>query len=157
MITIKTLQQPKTQESTGKCIVSGSAQSTPLCMTGDDINVAVRGQRRGHRKGVGRQLTRVPSPSSTAAGSSTSVLQSYHQYLQSYISSVYSGFQLPPMPLALPFMPPQQGQPDDEHTDVDAAGPTNFGDSQDFFFYDLYVFFPYIYILFENFIINKIY
>ena len=43
------------------------------CMTEYDINATVRGQRRGHLKGVGRQLTRMSSgASSAAAGSSTS-------------------------------------------------------------------------------------
>ena len=38
-------------------------------MTEEDINVAVWGQRHGHMKGVGRQLTYVPSPNSTTTGS----------------------------------------------------------------------------------------
>ena len=53
---------------------SGSAQSAPPCMTEYDINAAVRGQRRGHLKGVGRQLTRMASGAiSVHAGNSTSV------------------------------------------------------------------------------------
>ena len=45
-------------------------------MTKYDINVAVKGQRRGHMKGVGRQFTRIASQasaSSTADGNSTSI------------------------------------------------------------------------------------
>ena len=105
-------------------------------MTEYDINAAVRGQCRGHMKGVRRQLTRMTSPagsSSTAAGSSTLVpdptpaeqttitklvhqqvtgmLQSYQQYLHSLVAQILSGFQLPPMPTMpmLPIVPPQQG------------------------------------------------
>ena len=74
MITIRTSQQSQTQESTGECTTSGSAQFAPPRMTKDDINFSMRGQRRGHMKGVGRQLTRVTGPSSTAACSLNSVL-----------------------------------------------------------------------------------
>ena len=128
MITIRTSQQSQTQESTGKCTASGSTQYAPPCMIEEDINVAVWGQHRGHMKGVRCQLTRLRGPSSAAASSLTNmpaptlsqpdsilefvhhqitwVLQSYHRYLQSYISSVYLGFQLPHVPPAPPFVPP---------------------------------------------------
>ena len=45
-------------------------------MTEEDINVVVRGQRRGHMKEVGHQLTRVSGLSSAAAGSLTNMLAS---------------------------------------------------------------------------------
>ena len=165
MIIIRTSQQSQTQESIGECTASRSAQTVPPCMTEEDINVAIRGQRRDHIKGVGHQITCVPSPSSTTASSSTNlpaptlsqpdvipefvhhqiirVLQSYHQYLQSYVSSVYLIFQLPLVPATSPFVPPQQGQPDDEHIDHDAVGPNNLGDSQFIYIYMTYI---YIYI-----------
>ena len=74
MIKIRTTLQSQTRESTGKHTPSGSEQSALPCMTEYDINTAVRGQRRGHLKGVGQQLTHMTSStSSAAASSSTSV------------------------------------------------------------------------------------
>ena len=74
MITIRTSHQSQTQKSIYECIALGSTQSVLPCMTNDDINFVVRGQRRGHIKEIRCQLTRVTSPSSAAAGSSTLVL-----------------------------------------------------------------------------------
>ena len=75
MINIRTMQQLQTRESIGEHTPSGSAQSAPPYMTDYDINVTVRGQRRGHLKGVGQQLIRMASgTSSTATGSSTWIL-----------------------------------------------------------------------------------
>ena len=128
MIIIRTSHQSQTQKSTSKCTTLGSGQTAPPCMTKDDINVVVQGQHRGHIKGVKCQLPRVYGPSSTAGRSIdycanpnpyranaipefvhhqiTGVLQSYHQYIQSYVSSVYPGFQLPPVPPTSLFVPP---------------------------------------------------
>ena len=158
MIDIPTTQQSQTRESTGEHTPSGSAQVAPPCMIEYDINAVVRGQHRGHLKGIGRQLARMASSASSAATrSSTSVpgptpaipdlvhqqvtgmLQSYQQYLQFIVSQVMPGFQLPlmltmSMPTP-PVVPPQQGpgQPDDDE-DFGTDGPTNLGASQDFFF-----------------------
>ena len=66
----------QTQESTSECTPSGPTQSAPPYMIEYDINARVKGQCRGHMKGVGRQLTCMASQagaSSAAAGSSTSV------------------------------------------------------------------------------------
>ena len=76
MINIRMTQQSQTQESTGECTLSGPVQPAPLCMTEYDINAAVKGQHRGHLKGVRRQLTRMASPASASSatpGSSTLV------------------------------------------------------------------------------------
>ena len=166
------MQQSQTQESTGDCTPSGSPQSALPCITEYGINFAVKGKRCGHMKGVGRQLTRMSSQTgacSVAISSSTSVpsptfaqptaipkftrmIQSYHQYLQSYVSSVMSGFQLPlmsqilPMPLIMPLIiPPQQGpvpeQPDDEETDGDDGGPANLGANQGIFIFFIWFLF----------------
>ena len=56
MVNIRTTKQSQTHESIGECNASGSTQSVPPCMSKYDINSAVRGQHRGHLKGVGRQL-----------------------------------------------------------------------------------------------------
>ena len=75
MINVRTTQQSQTQESIGEHTLSVSTQSAQPCMTEYDINATVS-QRRGHLKGVGRQLTRMASlagASSTVAGSSTSI------------------------------------------------------------------------------------
>ena len=134
MINIRTSQHSQTHESTGECTLSRSAQSALQCMSEYDFNSAVRGQRRGHMKGVWRQLTSVKKqagPSSATAGSLASVrgptssqpttfpefihqqvtwmIQSYHQYFYSYMSSGMLGFQLPPIVSMPPFVPPQQG------------------------------------------------
>ena len=101
----------------------------------------------------------VGASSAAAAGSSTSVpgptpdeqtaipelvhqqvmgmLQLYHQYLQSIMSQVLPGFQLPSMPkmpmpmLTLPVVPPQQEprQPDEDNSDSDDHGSADLGAS----------------------------
>ena len=89
-------------------------------MTECDINITVRGQRRDHMKGVGRLLKHLGSQagassfatpnstssvlglSSTPAESAlisdlihqqvTGVMQSYHEYMQAYVSQHVPGF-----------------------------------------------------------------
>ena len=154
IINIRMMQQSQTQEFISESTPLGPAQSATLCMIEYNINVAVRSQRRGYMKGVGRQLTYMASPAgarSTVASSSTSVpgltsaqptaipelvhqqvtgmLQLYQQYLQSIVSSVLPGFQLPPMLQMSQVVPPQQGpvlgQPDDEESNGDDGGPAD--------------------------------
>ena len=78
MINIRTMQQSQTQESTSECTGSVTAQSAPPCISEYEINYAVKGQWRGHTKGVEHQLrctNKQAGPSSSVAiGSSTSVL-----------------------------------------------------------------------------------
>ena len=74
IITIRALQLSQTQEFIGECTGAGPAQSTPPTMIEMNINSVVKGQCRGHLKGVGCQLSRVPSSSSTATSASTSTL-----------------------------------------------------------------------------------
>ena len=114
IINIRIMQQSQTQEFTGECTGSATAQSAPPCMSEYKINYAVKGQRHCHTKRVGSQLRgmdKQAGPSSSiAAGSSTSanaptpsqstvipefvhrhvqgLITSYHQYFQSYMSSV---------------------------------------------------------------------
>ena len=76
MVNIRTTQQSQTQESTGDNASSSSPHSAPpALMTERDINITVRGQRHGHMKGVGRQLTRLGSQAgaSSATPSTSSV------------------------------------------------------------------------------------
>ena len=118
MINIRTMQQLQTQESTSECTRLVSTQSVQPCLSEYEINSTVRGERRGHTKGVGHQLKRLDKqvgPSSSAPASSSSsirastssqpivnskfmqqkvqgMIQLYHQYLQSYMSTVMPGF-----------------------------------------------------------------
>ena len=62
MVNIKTTQQSQIQESIGDNASSSSPHFAPhILMTKRDINITVRGQRRGHMKGAGHQLTRLGS------------------------------------------------------------------------------------------------
>ena len=52
-----------------------------------------------------------------------------HKYMQSYVSSVMLGFQLPPIPPIPPIVSPQQGpvpgEPNDQEHDSDDGGSTD--------------------------------
>ena len=125
MVNISATQQSQTQQSTSDNASSSSPHSAPpTLMTERDINITVRGQRRGHMKGVRRQLTclgsqagassATPSTSSIRGPSFTpgqstpmpvlvhqqlsELMQHYHEYMQAYVTQHVLGFQLPPMP-----------------------------------------------------------
>ena len=137
MVTMRSSQQQSQVESTDECTGTSSAQSAPSRVNEVEINYVVRGQRRGHIKGIGRVLKgsgkQASSNSSAAVGSSTSVpsfatsqpatdsfftreqmqgmFDQYHQMLQATLSTVLPGFQLPPVPnLVLPQRPTQTDQ-----------------------------------------------
>ena len=160
MVNIRTTQQSQTQQSqTHESTASSSSphSAPPALMTERDINITVRGQRRGHIKGVGRMLTRLgsqagassaaPSTSSVRGPSSThdqstpipdlvhqqvtELVQHYHDYMQAYVSQHVPGFQLPPISsMPRPPQGPAQDQPrDDDNTDGDDQGPTDLGSS----------------------------
>ena len=141
MVTMRLSQQQSQGLSTAECTGTSSAQSAPARVNEDEINSAIRGQRRGHMKGVGRLLKgsakQAGSTSSTAAGSSTSVpafassqaaadssftreqmqgmFDQYHQMLQATLANVLPGFQLPPVPHLVP--PPRPDQADQQNAD----------------------------------------
>ena len=129
-------------------------------MTKCDINITIRGQCCGHMKGVRRLLTCLGSQAgassatsnntSSVLGSSstpaqlapisdlthqqvTGLVQSYHEYMQAYMSQHVFDFQLHPLSSTPPIVPPPQGlaqeQPDADNTDGDDYGPTELGAS----------------------------
>ena len=158
---MRTTQQSQTQQSqTHESTASSSSphSAPPALMTERDINMTVRGQRRGHIKRVGRMLTRLgsqagassaaPSTSSLRGSSSThdqstpildlvhqlvtELVQSSHEYMYAYISQHVPSFQLHPiLPMPRPPQGSTQDQPhDDDNADGDDQGPTDLGSSQ---------------------------
>ena len=142
MVNFKMSQQQSQAESTAECTGTSSAQSAPPRIDDTEISSAIRGQRRGHIKGVGRVLrtsNKEAGSSSSAAAASGSrfmgsqsttapsftaeqmqtMFDTYQQHLQATLSTVLPGFQLPPVPQLVPSQRPSQ--PNQENASGDES------------------------------------